>query len=556
MTEPVPRRAMLAAAALSAAFALWLYGRHAIDPSWAAWLLHGDPAQHFLGSVFFLAEPWHWPPGLITRFGDAPTSIVFTDAIPLVAFAAKLAGAAPGVQYFGLWMVACHVLAAVFGVRLLHAMGVRKRLALGAGGLFFAISPALLLRAYGHEALMAHFLVVAALELALRPWRWGPWLALVLVATWVHPYLALMVALVGSAAGMAAAVRHEVSLTRLTAQAAASLVLLAGAAWLAGYFVGAGQVSAGGHTFFSANALTWIDPMDWAAFLQVHQMPTPGAREWSRFLPAWPQATIGQYEGFAYLGAGALLLVLLALVVRVPAAGVAAPIPRARWTAVVAVCGLLALVALSAHPSIGSRVLWESPLPAWADRALGVFRSSGRFIWPATYLLLAWALGRVGRARWGAWVLVAALALQCADLAGKFREFRGRFRSGPPGIEQPVSDPLWPAVLGRCPRLEVVSGPGPARWTAAALAAGQAGARFAPAPTARLAPEAVQARQAKVMRLLAGQDWDPATVYLLAGPWPAGHDLESAVRALPSDFRHLRADGHDLAVPAACLQER
>ena len=97
--------------------------------------------------MFFLSEPWRWPPGLIQRFGEQPTSLVFTDALPLFAMLAKVLGVSPGLQYFGLWMVACHALAGFFAWRLLWRVGLRGGLRLGLGALFFIAAPALLLRA-------------------------------------------------------------------------------------------------------------------------------------------------------------------------------------------------------------------------------------------------------------------------------------------------------------------------------------------------------------------------------------------------------------------------
>jgi hypothetical protein len=44
------RGAPLAAALVAVLFAVWIYGWRVIDPGSAAWLLHGDPAQHYLGT--------------------------------------------------------------------------------------------------------------------------------------------------------------------------------------------------------------------------------------------------------------------------------------------------------------------------------------------------------------------------------------------------------------------------------------------------------------------------------------------------------------------------
>jgi hypothetical protein len=547
------------AALLGGLFAIWIYGMRAIDPRSFAWMLQGDAAQHYLGSVFFLNEPWHWPPGLITRFGDAPTSVVFTDAIPLVAMLAKLVGVSGSLQYFGLWMVACHVLAAWFGHRLLRRVGVADGAAL-VGAFFFAVSPTLLVRAYGHEALMGHFLVVAALDLALGEWRWRRWAALPAVAVLVHPYLAAMVGVVGLGAAAAALAGRAVTPGRLVLQGVVSLGILSFVAWAAGFFVGSGLLSAGGFGAFSTNLLTWIDPMDWAAYNRTWDTATPYSSEWSRFLPA--QAG-GKYEGFTYLGAGMLLLVALAALAwavarwfpRSVANSPAALIPAERWKYLLWACGALALLAITTRPAIGSHLIAEIHLGRVAEAALGVFRASGRFLWPLTYLLMAWAIARVARLPGGTWLVALALAVQIADLNGKFKEFRGRFRYGPPQLAQPVTSPLWAPLLGRCPNLAMVSGVHPGfGWVGTALAAGKAHARFYPAPTARYSAEAETQRLAAVQRLLTSNAWQPNTVYLLALPMPPGVTVKAIIEALPGGMSHEQLDGLDIVFSESCRQ--
>ncbi|MEI6413062.1 MAG: DUF6311 domain-containing protein, partial [Pseudomonadota bacterium] len=157
---------------LGLGFFLWLYGTDILDPATTGWLLHGDPAQHYLGWEFFRRESWSFPLGLIHGFGEpALTSVVFTDSIPLVAIPLKLLS--PWLprefQYLGPWMLVCHVLMGGFAWQLLRRLGLEPAAA-GLGTLFFLMSPALLFRAYGHESLMAHWLILAAIDRTLAGW--------------------------------------------------------------------------------------------------------------------------------------------------------------------------------------------------------------------------------------------------------------------------------------------------------------------------------------------------------------------------------------------------
>jgi hypothetical protein len=400
------------------------------------------------------------------------------------------------------------------------------------------------------------------------------------VAVLVHPYLAAMVGALGVAAGVVALARGELRLVSLLAGSTIALALAAGLAWQAGYFIPGPERSAWGFGIYSANLLTWFDPMDWQAFLRTWSRKPIHAGEWSRAFPALPQATDGQYEGFAWLGAGGVALVGLAVLGWVfGIQGAAAPTgsgvtggtagtagtsgtpDRTHFLALVAACLAMALFALSARPSLGALVLAELQLPALAERLTGVFRASGRFIWPLTLLLLAWAIARVGAGRHGAWLVVAAALLQTWDIQDKLSEFRHRFRGAPAEAVAPPADPRWAEVFARCPRLVFVSGDAGASsdshgdWIAPTLAAARAGATVASAPTARLSADAAKRARDTAAALRAGQGWRSDTVYLLAPPLEA--EALIALRAAPGvaglALQALQADGHQLVVAGACL---
>jgi len=552
---------MTVALLLGALFAGWLYGWRVLDPASHAWLLYGDPAQHYLGSVYFLGEPWHWPPGTISGFGTATTSIILSDSIPLLALTAKLLGVPAGWQYFGLWLLACHALVAAAGAALLQRLGCRPPQAV-LGALFFTAAPALLLRAYGHEALQGQFLVVAALALALGPWRGWPWTLLVTAGVWVHPYLAAMVVAIAAAAAGAAHVERRFAWRTLAWGSSLLLLAAAGAAYLAGYFVGSGEFSAGGHGFFSANLLSWFDPMDWSGFLAHFGRDVAQGREWSRLLPALGQATAGQYEGFAYLGAGMLALLAVALIAGVTrmkalreSAAVGTP-SRRQWAFLLVACGTLALLAVSARVTLGTRILFELPLGDTAQHLLGLFRASGRFIWPLTYLLMAWAIASVARLPGGLAWLLAGLLMQGYDLSDKFSELRDRFRHGPPGVAAAPASPLWGELLGACPRVELLLWPADdQRWITPGLAAARAGVPVTPVLIARPLP-AVEAQQRRALaERRAGLGWRADTVYVApheAADTPAAGGPAALPAEPPPGFVRHVVDGFDLFVPARC----
>lgn len=543
-----PPRQMLLAAGLGAGFFLWLFGVQPLDPANIGWLMHGDPAQHYLGWQFFRSEPWHWPPGRIDNYG-APlgTAILFTDSIPLLAFLLKpLSPWLPAdFQYFGLWMFVCYLLAAVFGWRLMVRAtphwGLR---ALGA--LFFLMSPAMLLRAYGHEALMAHWLLLAGIDRYASPWRGAAWLVLLVVASLVHPYLLLMMMALAAAA-LYRAIFSEKGLARPWQPMLLGMTVLLAVMWAAGYFIPAPrQLAAEGYGHYSANLLTFVDPMDWHDFLRSHGRDTAGKQEWSQFLKPRAQATNGQYEGFAYLGLGVLVLAAAVF------SGLLARPPRwqtARfWLPLLAASTLLFVAALSYRITVGANVLATIPWPAGILDVFAVFRASGRFVWLLYYLLLWGVLAAVVR-RWSPRaamiLLVVGLGLQYADLRGKFGEFRHQFRNLPVW-QTSLKDPVWEETAARYRHI-IVYPPqtdGDAYIPLAHLAARNAASinigYFARADSA--------AQRAYAQRLadeVSNGRLRPDTLYLF--PRPA--DLEAIRDRLAAGDEVLEADGYGLLLP-------
>lgn len=428
-----------------------LYGFAILDPTNIAWLLHGDPAQHYLGFAFFRDAPWDWPIGRIPQFGmPSGTSIVYTDSIPLLAILLKPVSAwlPTDFQYFGLWMALCYGLYGYFSARLLGRLGLsgtHRWLAV----LVLLTSPALALRAYGHEALMAHWLLLACFDAVLAErsrWHW-PLLA---VAGLVHAYwvvLLLPFALLGWWRQPVSWRHHLSGLTLFITVLAA-----------AGYFTAQPtQLVAEGYGHYSANLLAFLDPMDWRAFLEHYGRPLADTGEWSRLLPALGQATWGQYEGFAYLGAGVLLLWVLAITLGVadsvlgkaPVIERSATQPMNLLLLLLVVAALMFVYALSSRITLGTRILADPDLPAGLLEVLGVFRSTGRFVWPLAILIPLWALAALARRVANlplALILAIVLILQAWDLSDKRAEFVRRFAPGGLGQMPAYDAPAWKAA--------------------------------------------------------------------------------------------------------------
>ncbi len=406
---PVPA----AAAAIAALFATFVFGPQHVDPRHIEWLLRGDFAIHFLGWHAYRTSPWTWPLGATSHLiWPVGSSVGLTDSIPIASAFFKLLDPwlPPDVQFIGMWLVLCYALQGLFGALLMRLVTPHPGRQL-LGALLFVLSPPLAIR-FGHAALAAHWVVLAALWLSLAEgadrlsWRRvAAWALLAAVTAAIQPYLLLMVALLMLAAFARPVLVTPGQLVRAAVHAAIGL----GASWLglwqSGSLIvpGAAGLTVGGFGTYSANLLTFV-------------MPTE-ANTW--FFPGpIPYANREQYEGYAYLGLGLLLLAAVGV-----AAGVAQRhrLPWAAWRRhLPLVLALAVLTALAVGPNLtaGTRVVWSYDGHIWGP--LTTFRSNGRMIWPLYYAVVTAILWAVARQRHGAatFALALALVLQAGDMTG------------------------------------------------------------------------------------------------------------------------------------------
>ncbi|HEX3665251.1 MAG TPA: DUF6311 domain-containing protein [Rhizomicrobium sp.] len=389
--------------------ALLLLGWHDINPSNLDWL-QGDPAVYQAGWEFLRRSHWTFPPTWISHldyhFG---ISAAYLDVIPLLAVPLRLfAGFLPAnFQYLGAYAVLCLILQTFFGLKLLQRF-TTDRVIIVIGSLFFLNAPVLINRLYGHFSLCSQWLIVAALYYYFAPagtkrlFSYSfPFAVLLLLASGITPYLAAMVLGIAAAAVVRWFSMQEGEAFRRPAEESspnfkrtpgalrrtpfscaakvlvcfASLLLVMIFAFVLFGFLTLGrptQLGGTGYMMFSMNLLGPINPGGGALYFKQFEI-LPGQ----------------SFEGYNYLGMGVILLLTICvarhpyLLIRI----------WNRSTASIIICvGLMALLSLSAKVTIGRTTLFVIPLPQFIIHSLAVFRSSGRFFWPAHYLI---ALGAI-----------------------------------------------------------------------------------------------------------------------------------------------------------------
>ena len=412
----------LTGALLGALVFLILYGVRVLDPTCVDWILNNpspDPAQHYLGWVFYRRSGWHLPYLGANYSAIYPyrTSILYTDSIPLLAVLGKLLGGVlpARFQYLGLWGLFCYAMqGGLAQVLIARVGGVRpgntaKNWAsvLGAGVL--VLFPALNIRMFAHTALAANWLVLLALWLWLcaeqsenRPtaaklclW-WG---ILGLLCAGIHLYYLPMVGMVLVAACVQRALEK-----RGPAAVVLPVASFCGAALAELFVLGA----------FAANFAGYSNGYLSGADLANLFVPGLGA--------SWEQEI--------YAGLGTTIAVVLALAGLLVQHKQAGAFFRRHKNVVIAALVLLVLDAIAATGNtvtFAGRTLFTVPILQALMDFWAMFSSCARLAWLAGMLLAVAACGLVLRFWQGAAAAVLLALCAAAQGFGQRAELAKRF---------------------------------------------------------------------------------------------------------------------------------
>ncbi len=439
MRRSLPLIALVALAVT--VFAAWMHPG-VLDPANVGWLIDGhDRGQSAIGLAAYLRAGGPWPL-LHQPLLGAPEgmTLLFTDSIPLLGI---LLGPVarwlpPGLQFLGLWYLACMLLQVGFAWAIVRPRA-RDGLSAWLCAALLALMPVLINR-YGHASLCAQWLILWALWLHLDPVRsrshlW--WAAVLATAALVHSYLLLIVAAIWASA-MLRAFWVEPRRWRTLAGSVGVAALVVAIVALHGV-LGQHFASTGTYGAFPVALDAWWNPAN---------------PSYAALLPSSPDDGHG-FEGFQYLGAGliALLLIGLGWSVAGAARGVTLAVPwdalrRLAW--LVPALLVLAVVAIGPQPKIWGAPLWTAHLsPALID-ALDPVRAGGRLFWPATYTLVIAVLLVICSMPRAALILAGALALQLVDLMPMLAAVRATSAvADSSGTYRRTHDPRWDALIAR-----------------------------------------------------------------------------------------------------------
>jgi hypothetical protein len=403
------------------------YGLGVMWPSNINWLMTArhDWGTHYLGWAFYKNESWHFPLGKVLGYNyPVGTNVGFTDSIPLLAIFFKLfAPLLPeDFQYFGVWLFSCHLLAAYFTVLLFRRFKVSAVITLAAA-IFIAANPVLIHRGM-HPALCAQWMFIACIYFYFLDTRMtrpdkilGYQFILLLLSALINPYLCLMVTGFTFATPARLCFIDKVIKKKKFVIYILASVISAAFLWYITGMISFGRKEdlgvGGAYGLYTMNLNSLYNAGGFAAL--THSF------DWV----SWHQ-----YEGFMYLGAGILLLIVILFVVSVlgfiKTRHKTADLPDRKGLRDKTLIPLWILVALFAIFSItgvisfNNRVILRIPAPAIFIHLVEVFRACGRFFWVPYYLIILFTIMAIAKSRFSQWVttflIVVALAIQLYDI--------------------------------------------------------------------------------------------------------------------------------------------
>ena len=424
--KPNNRAVFLFSFLLGAVLFIAIYGVRVIDPTYDLWIFDikdPDIKQHYIGWCHFRNSAQSFPLGLMdTLSWPFPISVLYTDSIPLFALIFKLFNnfLPETFQYLGLFGFLSMALTGGIAGLILNKL-INNPYGAMLGSALFSLMPHIIQRMFFHTTLTAQWILLLAFYFWFSDnWHQKPvkrllsWGLCSFLAIFVHPYLWMMYMMICFFAELESLYRTKNTGHFLLNLFTAAFAGVFGLFLEGGFYGGVSAVYyAGG---FEANLNTLFNPMGYGLLL-----------------PDLEQVGDFQYEGFGYLGLGLIVLLLAGLIAFAlnllgrDETFREKKIFRSHPRRFLLLIMSTVFIVFSLYPSVclGNKIIFTFPRLKLIDDFFGVFRSTGRFIWPVTFLAGFTAfsfLYKYSKKAVSLIVLISCLLLQFYDLSGTFAQ--------------------------------------------------------------------------------------------------------------------------------------
>lgn len=371
---------------LGAACFIAVYGVLCLNPMNDSWIMYKadqDIRQHYLGWCFFRKTAWGFPIGMIKGLSSPiDVSVIYTDSIPLFALIFKLLNPVlpQTFQYLGWFGLMSFALTGGFAALLVRRVCNNKVIA-AIAPVCFVLSSVMLKRMFYHTSLSAQWIILMCLYILLDGVAYFSasrqrkiYRNIGLLCVGIHIYFLPIVAGFIVLASFERAINEKKIFKNLTT---AFLNLISFACWslLFMWILGAFNIEASKKYAigeFGANLNTFINQ-----------------NGMGKILPDMGLLYEFQYEGAAYLGLGILILIVLEIVYCLYKRKYkGALVGHSMRITLLFGAVVFFMVSVSPTFSIGNKLILRVPYPELISNLLGNFRSNGRFIWPAYYIII------------------------------------------------------------------------------------------------------------------------------------------------------------------------
>lgn len=390
------------------AWFLFIYGIDVVNVTNDAWILGADSdiTQHYLGWRYYRASDWHFMFGLLDGITyPYPLSIIYMDAIPLFAVFFKiLSPVLPETfQYLGLYGLVSFMLQSCLAALVMNKLTNNKPLSVLFGYLTLTY-PAIYQRMFDHTALAGHWIIFLgiyvwctkkeAVDFKSESLRWGIVMSL---AVFLHPYYIPMIAVMMCCSLLEDALDGKWRMALLSGLSAITAALF----WMfcLGAFYGGAGITDSGLGDFSLNLNGYYN-----------------SQYLGKVFKSWPNYSVGQAEGLAYVGAGCLVAAVLA-------AGILIFTYKKTFSRrkkmVLLYMVVMTVLALSPVITWNENAILIIDYSEPVDKFLSIFRASGRFGWPVAYLIMTGAfaiLAGIIKKQIVTCLTVALIGLQLIDI--------------------------------------------------------------------------------------------------------------------------------------------
>ena len=341
-----------------------------------------DIVSNQLALKFFINDVWHFPLGKNPNYGiGVGNSIVFSEAIPILAFFAKLFKnfLPTNFQLISAWFVICFTLQLVSSYLIINNF-TNKTLYSLLSALIFVFCPIFLFRFPIHVALVAHWLILFCFYYEIKNFtiiRKDIFYSFILPLSILIHFYFLPIILIIKYSFIIQDYIEKKNIKKNIREIIIPIISLLLVAYVSGYFqISAFDAMGYGFGNYSFNIAGLFD-----------SQATNTGLDWSLFFNDIKN-TKGQYEGFSYLGLGGIFLFLALLINFFKTKNKSEHVKLSY----ILICLICFILSISNNIYLGAHLIFEYPLPKPIYGLLSIIRSSGRFIWPVYYLILIFGI--------------------------------------------------------------------------------------------------------------------------------------------------------------------